>query len=339
MNRSSKQLFLVTGANGFVGSNLVEYLYTQNVNVRAMLRDPKKATKLKHLDIEVMIGDLMDKESLQRCCEGVYGIYHIAALFNQAGLPESKFFEVNVQGTKRLLDAAIEAGVKRFVHCSTNGVHGDIKGPPADESAPYSPCDEYQRSKVEGEKLVLEYFSNNKINGVVIRPAMIYGPGDTRLFKIFRMIQKKRFFYVGKGDAWCHFIDVRDLVRSFHLAMQNENIKNGVFLIAGERQIRLNEVVDFIADELKVKRPWLHIPLKPMQALGTLCELLCAPFGIQPPLYKRRVDFFIKNRSFNTTRARQELGFVPQRKLEEELRDIINWYQEKGWLARSPGTH
>jgi len=335
MNKSSEGLFLVTGANGFVGSNLVEYLCAQNVNVRAMVRDPQKAKRLKHLNVEVVAGDLMDKESLKRCCDGVSGIYHLAALFNQAGLPESHFFDVNVQGTKRLLDMAIEGGVRRFVHCSTNGVHGDIKNPPADEATPYSPCDEYQRSKVEGEKLVLEYFSSKKIEGIVIRPAMIYGPGDTRLFKIFRMIQKKRFFYVGEGEAWCHFIDVRDLVRAFHLAMQNQKIKNGVYLIAGEKPIRLNEVVNFIADELKVIRPWLHIPLKPMQVLGTLCELVCAPLGIQPPLYKRRVDFFIKNRSFNTTRAKQELGFIPQRKLEDELRDIIKWYQEHDLLAKS----
>ena len=94
----------------------------------------------------------------------------------------------------------------------------------------------------------------------------------------------------------------------------------------------LKEVVDLIAEELHVPRPWLHLPLKPMQFAGTLCEAICAPFGIQPPLYKRRVDFFIKNRSFDITKAKRDLGYQPQRKFEEEIRDIISWYQEKGLL-------
>lgn len=329
---SSPPKFLVTGANGFVGSNLVSHLLARGDEVRAMIRDESKGKAAREAGAEIVTGDLGDSESLLRACAGITGIYHIAALFNQAGLPESVFNEVNVEGTRRLLDAAVKSGVERFVHCSTNGVHGDIKNPPADENTPYAPCDEYQRSKVEGEKVVLEYFRTARISGVVIRPAMIYGPGDTRLFKIFKMIEKRRFFYVGSGEVWCHFIDVRDLAGAFALAMDKKEITGEAYLIAGERPIKLTDVVELIAEELKVPVPWLHIPLKPMQWAGSLCEAACAPFGIQPPLYKRRVDFFIKNRCFNTDKARQQLGFRAARTFQEEIRSIISWYREKGLL-------
>ena len=326
-------IYLVTGANGFVGTCLVSHLCAKGQRVRAMVRDARKAEALRAQGVDVAIGSLDDAASLARACEGVAGVYHIAALFNQAGLPESAFMEVNVEGTRRLLDAAIAAGVRRFVHCSTNGVHGDIKNPPANETAPYAPCDEYQRSKVEGEKLVFEYLRSGKIGGVIIRPAMIYGPGDTRLFKIFRLIERGRFFYVGSGDVWCHFIDVRDLAESFLLAMQHEERNAEAYLIAGKTPVMLKNVADLIADTLQVKRPWLHVPLKPMQWAGDLCEAVCAPFGINPPLYRRRVDFFIKNRCFDISKAQRELQFAPARDFGDELRDIIAWYVREGLLT------
>ena len=328
----TQQIFLVSGANGFVGSNLARHLMSHGVRVRALVRNEEKAQELRSAGADIVIGDLLDSESLKKACDGVTGVYHIAALFNQAGIPESVFFEVNVEGTRRLLDAAVASGAGRFIHCSTNGVHGNVKNPPADELVPYSPCDEYQRSKVEGEKVALDYFRSGRISGAVIRPAMIYGPGDTRLFRLFRMIRNGTFFYVGSGDVWCHFIDVRDLAEAFRLAMEKTGINGEAYLIAGSRPVKLRDFVDFAAVELGVRKPWLHIPVRPMQLSGALCEAICRPFKINPPLYRRRVDFFVKNRCFNTGKARRDLEFTPARQLEDEIRNIIQWYRERGML-------
>lgn len=324
--------YLVTGANGFVGSNLVMHLLSKGYHVRAMVRSAQKGTLLKNAGAEVVEASLEDCESLLTACEGCAGVFHIAALFNQAGIPESRFFEINVEGTRHVFEAAIAAGVGRVIHCSTNGVHGDIKMCPATETAPYAPCDEYQRSKVEGERVALGYYEAKKIPGVVIRPAMIYGPGDTRLFKIFKLIEQGRFFYAGSGNVWCHFIDVRDLANAFTLAMEHDEINAEAFLIAGERPIMLKDAANMIADELKVRRPWLHVPVKPLQIAGSLCEAVCSRIGVQPLLYRRRVDFFIKNRCFDTRKARQMLGFEPARSFESELKDVIDWYRSRGLL-------
>ncbi|MBU1692747.1 MAG: NAD-dependent epimerase/dehydratase family protein [Verrucomicrobia bacterium] len=326
------QPVLVTGAGGFVGSRLVRELVSRGIPVRAMVRDLRKTGELQGLDIEMVQADMKDAASLARAVEGVGGVYHIAALFRQAGLPDAEFFDVNVEGTRRLLDASIAAGVRRFVHCSTVGVLGHVENPPADEQTPYNPGDVYQRSKMEGEKIALDYFRSGRLPGVVIRPAMIWGPGDTRTLKMFHMIARGRFFYVGRGMALVHFIDVRDLARAFVLAMEKTERSGEVYIIAGRQSLPLRSLAEAIAGRLAVLPPRLCLPVKPMQWLGSLCEAVCTPFGIQPPLYRRRVDFYTKSRSFNGAKADRELGFRPAKSLVEEVDDIIADYKARGWL-------
>ena len=208
-------LYLVTGAGGFVGRYVTEALLEKGFRVRAMIRNPAQAEALERLGAEVILADMKDRDALREAVKGVKGIFHIAALFRQAGLPESEFHAVNADGTRALLEAAVEAGVSRLIHCSTVGVIEPRQDVPSDETDPYSPADMYQRSKMEGEKIVQEFFKEGTIRGVVIRPAMIYGPGDERTLKLFSMIAKGKFFYVGKGDKLVHWIDVRDLAQSF----------------------------------------------------------------------------------------------------------------------------
>ena len=332
-----KELMLVTGANGYVGKEIVELLQSRGIPVRAMVRSTAKGQDLlKQLPsaagVEIVVADLQDAESLKSAVAGVYGIFHIGAIFRQAGFPESVFHDINAEGTKRLFEAGIVAGCKRIIHCSTGGVLGHIANPPGNENSPFNPGDMYQRTKLEGEKIALEFYRSGKIGGVVIRPAMIYGPGDTRNLKLFRMIAKQKFFYVGKGDKSVHFVDVRDLAEAFCLAMDKEDLNGQIYHIPGERAVPLKQMVGMIADYLGVSRPWLHLPVKPVQLIGTICETICTPLRIEPPIYKRRVDFFTKNRDFDGSKAAKELGFKPQRKLEEEVKDIVDWYRSHSWI-------
>lgn len=323
---------LVTGAGGFVGGQLVRELVSRGAAVRAMVRHPDKAGFLKDLGVELVQANMKEAASLARAVEGVGGVCHIAALFREAGLPDSEYHKVNVEGTQSLLEAAIAAGVRRFIHCSTVGVLGHIENPPADENTPYNPGDVYQRSKMEGEKIALDYFRSGRISGVVIRPAMIWGPGDTRTLKMFRMIARGRFFYVGRGRASVHFIDVRDLARAFVLALEHDERHGEIYIIAGRQALPLRSLAEAIASRLAVRPPRLCLPVKPMQWLGSACEALCTPLGISPPLYRRRVDFYTKSRSFNGTKAERDLGFRPAQGLVEEVGDIIEDYKERGWL-------
>lgn len=330
----SDPLYLVTGAGGFVGRHLVEYLVAEGVRVRAMVRREAQAKELRDLVEEVVIADLQKPETLARAVEGVAGVYHIAALFRLEGVSDDVFHAINAEGVRHMLDASIAAGVKRFIHCSTNGVHSDIDNPPADETAPFKPADIYQVTKLEGEQIAMRYFEEGRISGVVLRPTMIYGPGDTRTLKLFRMIAKERFFYVGKGMALTHWVDVRDLAAAFKLAMEAKDITVEAFLIGGRAYHPLRENARDIAALLGVKEPWLQIPVAPMMALAYLMEITCKPLGIEPPLFRRRVSFFLKHRAYTIEKARRMLGYEPKQDFKGEAADIIADYQAKGLLPK-----
>jgi len=177
-----------------------------------------------------------------------------------------------------------------------------------------------------------KFFKKGKMKGVVVRPAMIWGPGDTRNLKLFKMIKKEIFFYVGPGDGKIHLVDVRDVVNCFYLAMNKPDINNEVYIVAGEGPVVLRDLANLIADKLQVKRPWIRLPIKPMQWLGTICECICIPFRIQPPIFRRRVDFYTKVRHFDWAKAARELDYKPAQPLEGEVDDMIASYQERGWL-------
>jgi nucleoside-diphosphate-sugar epimerase len=328
----SSERVLVTGANGFVGSWVVRKLLEAKAEVIAFVRARSKVAKELRDKVIIAEGDLVNFESLLEAAKSATSILHIGATFREAAIRNTQYYAVNAGGTRNVLEAAKQLKIKRVIHCSTTGVHGDVGDTPVDEDYCYAPLDVYQESKVEAEKIALSYYHSHLVNGVIIRPAMIYGPEDTRLFKIFKMVKQRRFFFLGDGSVKCHFIDVRDLADAFLLALQNETLNNRIYTIAGREIVSLKEAVNQIANELKTPKPWLHLPALPLQLMGGLCEMICKPLAINPPLYRRRVDFYVKNRCFITKRAEKELGFKAQKSFSDEIKDICTWYLKNGWL-------
>jgi nucleoside-diphosphate-sugar epimerase len=328
----SDRLFLVTGAGGFLGGHLVRMLAARGVRVRAMVRREAQVETLRGVAEHVVVADLRDEATLRRATEGVYGVYHVAAIFRQESVGPALFHDVNAEGVRRMLDAAIAAGAQRFVHGSTIGVHSHIDEPPADETAPFNPADTYQESKAQGELIAIRYFDEGRIRGVVIRPTMIYGPGDTRTLKMFRMIARRSFFYVGRGETLLHWVDVRDVANGLRLAMETEHVTAEAFLIGGRSHRTLKDTTREIARQLGVAEPWLHLPVGPVTALAAVTEAVCRPLGIEPPLYRRRVSFFLKDRAFDISKARDQLGYEPSQSFEQEIADIIADYRAAGLL-------
>jgi len=230
------------------------------------------------------------------------------------------------------LDEAIAGKVKRFVHCSTVGVQGEIKNPPAKETAPYNPGDHYQVSKLEGEKLALSYFHDKKIDGVVVRPAGIYGPGDTRFLKLFRHIYKGNFKMIGKGKALYHLTFVEDLVDGIILSGETAQASGQVYTLGGNEYLPLDELVKLLGEILNKPVSKIRIPLLPVYVAAFLCEIICRPLKIEPPLYRRRLDFFTKDRAFDTSKAKKDLGYSPRVSLKEGLTRTARWYKENGLL-------
>lgn len=327
----SKTVF-VTGATGFTGSHLCESLVKEGYSVRGLVRDPSRCSKLRHWGVDVAIGDLRDRKSLEKATEGIDVVYHIAALFRQENVSRKDMWETNVQGTENILDASVKAGVQRFVHCSTVGVHGDIKHPPVTEETPYAPGDYYQESKTEGEQLALRYVAQGRLPVVVFRPAGIYGPGDLRFLKLFKAIKRRHFVMIGSGEVLYQMVYIDDLIDGILLCGTKEQAIGNVYILTGEETVTLNRLVQMVASVVGVPPPRLHFPFTPVYFAGFLCELICKPLGIQPPLYRRRVDFFRKNRAFSIAKAKRELGFQPKVDLKTGLQRTADWYGQQGLL-------
>lgn len=325
---------LVTGATGFTGGWLARHLVETGDEVRALVRpiSQGRADGLLNAGVQLAIGDLGDASSLEAACRGVDIVYHIAATYRTAGQPATEYRDINVEGTRRLLDAAAACGVRRFVHCSTGGVHGHIERPPATEEAPLAPGDVYQKTKLEGEQVARARGEAGGLAVVVARPIGIYGPGDTRFLRLFRGIARHRFPMLGDGSIFYHLTYIEDLVRGFRLCGTVPAAAGRTYLLAGPRYTTLKELVSLIAAELHVSPPRLSLPVWPVWVAGALCELVCVPLRIEPPLYRRRVDFFTKSRAFDASRARSELGFDPQVDLEDGIHRTAEWYRSQGLL-------
>ena len=325
-------LAAVTGATGFLGATLCRKLVEENRRVRAIFRDPQKLGSLKDLNVETVQADVTDPAAIRAAFRGVDIVYHVAALFRQQGVPDSAFWDTNVEGTRNVLASAVREGVRRIVHCSTVGVHSHIPNPPADENEPYRPGDIYQQTKCEGEKLALEWFRDGKIDGCVVRPAMIWGPGDTRTLKLFRGIGKRRMPVIGTGKVLLHWVLVDDVARGMVLAGDSPKSAGQAYIIAGKGPVNIKDLFVLIAEQLGVKPIGIKIPAGPIQLIGEVVERVCRPFGIEPPIYRRRVDFFTKTRAFDWSKARNELGYEPGQTLDEEVRLIVDSYRRLGWV-------
>jgi nucleoside-diphosphate-sugar epimerase len=287
---------------------------------------------LEQAGIELVEGDLRSPDALARATAGAERVYHIAAIYRQAGLKAEAYRAVNALAVRDVVLAASRAGATRVLHCSTVGVHGHIEQPPATEDAPFAPGDVYQETKLEGERLARDTAARCGLELTIARPTGIYGPGDRRLLKLFRGVARGRFPMLGSGNIYYHLTYIDDVVEGFRLCAEQPAAAGRTYIIAGPEVTTLNELVTLIADAAGVRAPALHLPVWPFWLAAAACEALCAPLGIEPPLHRRRVDFYTKSRAFDISRARRELEFSPQVGLREGISRTLAWYRQHGWI-------
>lgn len=323
---------LVTGATGFTGGRLARFLASRGDHVRALVRDSAQAGPLAAESIEVVKGDLTDRASLERALGGMDVVYNIAALYREAGLSAAEYRAVNATAVADIVDVASRTGVRRVVQCSTVGVHGDVEHPPANEDAPLRPGDIYQETKLEGERLGTDAARRAGVEFVIARPSGIYGPSDRRLFKVFGAVAQGRFLMLGTGRHFYHVTYIDDLCEGFRLCATVPQAAGRTYILAGAEVTTLAELVQITAEVARVPPPGRRFPVWPVWLAGAACEAICAPFGISPPLYRRRVDFFRKSRAFDISRARAELGFAPTVGLREGIGRTLEWYREHRWI-------
>jgi nucleoside-diphosphate-sugar epimerase len=322
----------LTGASGYTGGHLLAALRARGEDVAALVRPASISERIRSLASKVVEGELGDEAAAARLVEGADAVVHVAAVYRTAGHPDAYYREVNVVGTERLLEAAARQGVRRFVHTSTVGVHGHVEHPPADETAPFAPGDVYQATKAEAETLALDFHRRRGLPVAVVRPGAIYGPGETRFLKLFRAIARGRYAIVGSGRAFYHPVYIDDLVSGFLLALDRPQAVGEAFLICGRSYVSQSELAALVARHTGGRVLPFRIPARPIQWAGDLVEAVCVPLGLEPPLHRRRVDFWTKSRAFTIEKARRLLGYEPQVDLDEGIARTAASYREAGWL-------
>jgi len=322
----------LTGASGYTGGRLLAALRARGEDVAVLVRPASVSEGIRSLASEVIEGDLGDAAAASRLIEGAEVVVHVAAVYRTAGHPDSYYREVNVGGTERLLEAAARQGVRRFVHTSTVGVHGHVEQPPADENAPFAPGDIYQATKAEAEALALDFHRRRGVPVAVVRPGAIYGPRETRFLKLFRAIARGRYAIVGSGRTFYHPVYIDDLVSGFLLTLDRPEAVGESFLICGPSYVSQAELAALVARHTGGSVLPFRIPARPIQWAGDLVEAFCVPLGLEPPLHRRRVDFWTKSRAFTIDKARRLLGYEPKVDLDEGIARTAAYYREAAWL-------
>lgn len=322
---------LVTGATGFTGGRLARTLAERGMAVRGLVRDASRARALAEAGVELVEADLRDADAVARAVAGCDQVFHVAAAYRSAALKDSDYRDINVGGTVNVVRGCDLAGGVPLVHVSTIGVHGGVNTVPADETSPFAPGDIYQVTKLEAEQFVHGKLAEGRA-GVIVRPAGIYGPGDMRFLKLFKTVAQRRFRMFGSGEVYTHLVHVDDLVEGMLLAAAEPKAEGGIYILAGERYVTLNELVRLVADAVGVRPPRGRLPYWPLYTAAALCEAVCRPLGIEPPLHRRRAQFFVKNRAFSIERARNDLRYTPRVDLASGLAATARWYTEEKLL-------
>lgn len=324
---------LITGATGFTGSHLIRRLAGAGVSVRAIARPSSDRRAFDDLKIEWFIGDVFDPALVNQAVDGAQHIFNIATLYRSPSATEEDHRRVHVDGTRLLAEAAArQPGFQRFVHVSTVGVHGHIEHPPADENAPFAPGDEYQRTKAEAERWLVDFTARHSLDYTIIRPCAIYGPGDKRLLKLFRMARRRWCPIIGNKPCLYHLIHVDDLVAIMIRAATHPAAAGQAFIAGDPAPVPLDELLGMMAEAQGRRTSIIRLPMAPFWAVAVACEAICKPLDINPPLYRRRLKFFTNDRSFNTNKLQSTLGYSCMHTPGTGLKATADWYQNKGWL-------
>ena len=315
---------LITGAGGFIGSHLVDSQLEDGHHVRAVdLHLDLLRQQAGHPCLEPIRGDITEKDIVQKLVESIDVIYHLASAHLDVSLSDEHYHRVNVGATLSLLEAARQAGVRRFVHCSSAGVIGDVEHPPADETTYCHPVNIYERTKLEGESIALDFARRTGFPVVVVRPAWVYGPRCPRTAKLFRAISKGRFPIFGRGRNLRHPVFITDAIRGLELCAETPDVEGEAFIIAGETPIESRKLVELISQQQNARMQRIYLPVFLGQVTGLALELAFKLRKRQPPFSRRSMDFYLKNNAYTIRKAQSRLNYQPQVDLLTGIRKTI----------------
>jgi len=322
---------LITGSTGFIGKRLAEDLDSK-YDLILIVRDKNKVPQ----DIkkaEVMIGDIRDKKVVSEAVKRANIVIHLASCYESTAKDQKEMLEVNFEATQNLILECCKYKIEHFIYVSTIGVFGRITTEVNEESK----CnprkyDLYEQTKFMAEEMIKEIAQKEAIPFTILRPSTVYGPQDLRLLKLFQMIKKEKFFFIGRGDNNICFLYIDDLIEVFNLILEREVSRNQIFIVASSKPTKLYDFVNYVAEYLGVKKPKLHLPIWPLWIMAIIFEKIGQILKIVPPIYRARINFFLDNQLFDLSKVYNLLDFKPKVSIEEGIKRTIEWYVKKSLI-------
>lgn len=325
---------MITGGAGFLGGKLARALLAQGHEVRLLLRDPRQEGVLGELPVKVAIGDLQDPASLRRACEGIDWVFHTAGIISYNPKKADLMYRTNVLGTKAIAEAALDAGVKRFVHTSSTAALGVSTDPtrPMNENTPFNARSlglAYFDTKYDAEQELLKVVEKG-LDAVIVNPGSLLGPGDTRRYEkgYAGLIYKYKPPFLFHGGI--NFVDVEDVVRGEILAATKG--RKGERYILGGENLSFGEMIIRVNSILGRPSPRHYVP-KPL--MGTLAmgikilNLFGVDIHMSPELVRQVCTWY----SFvDSSKAKLELGYEPKR-IDASIASTIEWLRAEKRLV------
>ena len=325
---------LVTGGTGFVGANLVRELLAEGDRVRVLARAGGGRRALEGCEVEIVEGDLLDPASVRRAVAGMERVYHVAADYRLWAPDPSALFRANVDGTRHVLEAAIQAGASRIVYTSTVGVLGIPKdGRPGDEATPVSLADmvgPYKASKFVAEEVARELAARGA-PVVIVNPSAPIGPWDVKPTPTGQMVVDfLRGKMVASLDTGLNVVHVRDVARGHILAAERGRI--GERYVLGHTNMTLLEIFRVLARLTGLPAPRFRVPYAVAWLAAAGMEGVARLTGRAPAVPLTAVRMARKRMFFSVDKAVRELG-VPQTPAEQALGDAVDWFVARGYAA------
>ena len=317
-----KNSILVTGAGGFLGHHMANYLVESGYDVIGMdVHFPAEAVDGKPRLFTVIKEDFRHWDCTREVLAKSKAVYHFASAHLQISLDEKEYWDINVHGLRTLAEEAHKAGCKRFIHISSVGTYGKLAQVPANEETPCHPQSIYGETKLAGEKELSAVCQETGLPFVILRPAWIYGPGCPRTAKLARMLKKGSFIMIGKGANKRHPMYIKDMLTAFHKALNSDKALGATMIIGGDEIITTRQLVDTFAKAMQFPRPKLSLPYPIAKLMAITAESLFAVIGKEPPVSRRTLEFFDTDNGFDISRSKLLLDFTPAYTFQQGMVD------------------
>jgi 2-alkyl-3-oxoalkanoate reductase len=326
---------LITGATGFVGGHVAEACARRRMNLRAIARTNSDTKLIESLGATVLRGDVTDRALVRQAVEDVDAVVHCAAKVGDWG-PVEDYRAVNVEGLRHLLDACKGTMLQRFVHLSSLGVYAarDHHGTDETETLPEKHIDGYTQTKVEAEKLALQYYHEFEVPVVVLRPGFIYGSRDrTLLPKLIENLRQRRVRWLGGGKATLNTIFILNLVEAILLALERPEAVGKVFNLTDGESVSKRRFIEALVNGLGLPPPPPRsVPLWLARVLAHFMERRARRRGASEPprLTQARLKLLGLNLDFSIQKAKAVLGYNPPYTFDEGMRQTVAWYRQNG---------